>query len=94
MTVAAGKVKADLTSSKTTVFIDLADLSRINRDHVCAHISCEAQHVGGATLDQSWHMTIGAADVECHMGGVILELGFLIMAILAQKVGSLLTIAA
>lgn len=94
MTVTAGIVQADLTSRQTAIFIELADLSGVNRDHVRPHVSCETLGVRCSTLDQARHMTISTIDVKRHMGGIILELGFLPMAILAENVGGLLTLSA
>jgi hypothetical protein len=90
MAMAARIVQADLPGGQTAISIELTYESGVNGDDVGSHIAHEPLGVGRATLDQMWHMAIGAADFIFHMGRIILELCFLPMAIRAQNVRYLL----
>ena len=94
MTMPASIIQADLTGRQAAIFIELADLASIDSHHVGAHIAHEAINIRSSALDQARHMAISASDVERYMARVILELGFLPVAILAEQVRGLQTLLA
>jgi hypothetical protein len=81
MAMPAGEVQTDLARSQATVGIELADDRWIDGNHVSWHISHKSLGISCAALDEVGHMAVCASDIIGNMGRVILDLGFLPMAI-------------
>src|SRR4030065_1849314 len=91
MAAAAGIIQANLTRCQTAIFSKLAYCPWVDCNHMGAHISCKAFSIHSTTLDQTRHVTIRAADIKGGVGGIVLELWFHVMAILAKKARGLQT---
>ena len=83
MAAPAGKIETDLPRCQRAIFIKLVEHARVNCNHVGAEISDKTPGVGRTVLDQAGRMAIGAGNTLCDMDGIILELGFLEVAVLA-----------
>lgn len=85
----AGIIEADLAACQAAVCVELVNLTRVNRNHMCHHITGVAIGIRRAALDQVGHVAIGASDLDGNVPRVVLELGFLPVAILALQVSGL-----
>ena len=89
MTSPASEIQADLTGSKASIVVELADHTWIDRHHMRTHIPGVSLWIGRAGLDQARHVAVDAGNAARGMSWVILKLDFLEMTVLAFKPGGL-----